>query len=206
MVVKAPKEPKPPKAPKEPKPPKEPKTPKAPKVIKPKTSLAASRKKRKRRGYASDDSSDISEFDCDDSGSYMSKSWGTTKRTRTREATAATATPDGAPGSSSGAAAATTTATGAEEEEEEYYEEEEEVDALNPLPGFIDPISLEVVEKPAISKYGHVMGYDSWIRCLLQDGTAKNICPFSKKPLTKRDLTILTFENFDEFRDKIVNM
>ncbi|KAL9549278.1 hypothetical protein MBANPS3_005272 [Mucor bainieri] len=27
------------------------------------------------------------------------------------------------------------------------------------LPGFIDPITLDQVEKPAISKYGHIMGY-----------------------------------------------
>ncbi|KAF9999883.1 hypothetical protein BGZ80_006472, partial [Entomortierella chlamydospora] len=189
VVVKTPKEPKAPKAPKAPKEPKPPKAPKIPKE--PKTSVAASRNKRKRRGgYNSDDSSDISEFDCDDSGSYMAK-WSTTKRTRTRAAAA---------GASSSAVG------GGGSDQEEEYEEEEEPDALNPLPGFIDPITLEVVEKPAISKYGHVMGYDSWIRCLLQEGSAKNICPLTKKPLTKRDLTVLTFENIDEYRDKIVNM
>ncbi|KAF9164689.1 hypothetical protein BGX20_000851, partial [Mortierella sp. AD010] len=188
VVVKAPKEPKAPKAPKAPKEPKPPKAPKIPKE--PKTSVAASRNKRKRRGgYNSDDSSDISEFDCDDSGSYMAK-WSTTKRTRTRAAAAGTSS----------------SAVGGGSDQEEEYEEEEEPDALNPLPGFIDPITLEVVEKPAISKYGHVMGYDSWIRCLLQEGSAKNICPLTKKPLTKRDLTVLTFENIDEYRDKIVNM
>ncbi|KAF8937967.1 hypothetical protein EDD21DRAFT_403641 [Dissophora ornata] len=192
VAVKPPKEPKEPKAPKEPKPPKAPKEPKPPKV--PKTSVAASRNKRKRRGgYNSDDSSDISEFDCDDSGSYMAK-WSTTKRTRTRAAAATAA------GSSSSAAGA-----GSDGQEEEY-EDEEDIDAMNPLPGFIDPITLEVVEKPAISKYGHVMGYDSWIRCLLQEGSTKNICPLTKKPLTKRDLTVLTFENIEEYRDKIVNM
>ncbi|KAF9357137.1 hypothetical protein BGX26_004208 [Mortierella sp. AD094] len=190
VVVKAPKEPKAPKAPKAPKEPKPPKAPKIPKE--PKTSVAASRNKRKRRGgYNSDDSSDISEFDCDDSGSYMAK-WSTTKRTRTRAAAA---------GASSSAVGG-----GGGSDQEEEYEEEDETDALNPLPGFIDPITLEVIEKPAISKYGHVMGYDSWIRCLLQEGSAKNICPLTKKPLTKRDLTVLTFENIDEYRDKIVNM
>ncbi|KAF9187993.1 hypothetical protein BGZ51_000929 [Haplosporangium sp. Z 767] len=194
IVLKAPKEPKAPKAPKEPKPPKAPKEPKPARV--PKTSAAASRNKRKRRGYNSDDSSDISEFDCDDSGSYMAK-WSTTKRTRTRAAAIAAA------GSSTAAAGAGGSDGGLDDEE---GEEEEDMDALNPLPGFIDPITLEVVEKPAISKYGHVMGYDSWIRCLLQDGAAKNICPLTKKPLTKRDLTILTFENIEEYRDKIVNM
>ncbi|KAF9900706.1 hypothetical protein BX616_002523 [Lobosporangium transversale] len=192
-VLKPPKEPKASKAPKESKPPKEPKAPKAPKVPRePKTSAAASRNKRKRRSlYNDDDSSDISEFDCDDSGSYMAK-WSTTKRTRTRAANAANGSPSGAGGSDGG--------------QEEEIEGEEDEDALNPLPKFIDPITLEVVEKPAISKYGHVMGYDSWIRCLLQDGAAKNICPLTKKPLTKRDLTILTFENIEEYRDKIVNM
>ncbi|KAF8974921.1 hypothetical protein BGZ46_009593 [Entomortierella lignicola] len=192
VVVKAPKEPKAPKAPKAPKEPKPPKAPKIPKE--PKTSVAASRNKRKRRGgYNSDDSSDISEFDCDDSGSYMAK-WSTTKRTRTRVAAAG------------GSSSAVGGGGGSDDGQEEEDEEEDGSDVLNPLPGFIDPITLEVVEKPAISKYGHVMGYDSWIRCLLQEGSAKNICPLTKKPLTKRDLTILTFENIEEFRDKIVNM
>lgn len=213
VVVKPPREPKPPKEPKAPKVPKAPKEPKPPKPVKePKTSAAASRKKRKRRGgYNSDDSSDISEFDCDDSGSYMAK-WSTTKRTRTRVAAAAAAT---ASGEGSFSTAGTSAAAGAGgsgsgsaavSDEEEEYESEEDIDALNPLPGFIDPITLEVVEKPAISKYGHVMGYDSWIRCLLQEGSTKNICPLTKKPLTKRDVTVLTFENIEEYRDKIVNM
>ncbi|KAF8935396.1 hypothetical protein BGZ47_009965 [Haplosporangium gracile] len=205
VVVKAPKEPKPPKAPKAPKIPKEPKLPKPGKVPKapkePKTSAAASRNKRKRRGYNSDDSSDISEFDCDDSGSYMAK-WSTTKRTRTRAAAiAAESATNGGEGSSSPGGVGSE--NGAEDEE---YDDADEVDPTNPLPGFIDPITLEVVEKPAISKYGHVMGYDSWLRCLLQDGATRNICPISKKPMTKRDLTVLTFENIDEYRDKIVNM
>ncbi|KAF9581085.1 hypothetical protein BGW38_002026 [Lunasporangiospora selenospora] len=203
------KEPKAPKPVKEPKPPKVLKAPKVPKLPKaprePKTSLAASRKKRKRRGYASDDSSEISEFDCDNSGSYMAK-WSTTKRTRARvvaNGSSGASLPGGGDGAGEGAGEMGSGDEG--EAMEEDYEEEDE-DALNPLPGFIDPITLEVVEKPAISKHGHVMGYDSWIRCLIQEGTSKNICPLTKLPLTKRDLTILTFENIDEFRDKIVNM
>ncbi|KAJ3135377.1 hypothetical protein HK100_002820 [Physocladia obscura] len=66
---------------------------------------------------------------------------------------------------------------------------------LNPLPGMIDPITLEPIVKPAISPYGHVVGYDAWVSCL----TTK-ICPFTKKPLTRRDLVVLTLENIDEFR------
>jgi hypothetical protein len=43
------------------------------------------------------------------------------------------------------------------QEEEESEEEESNLD--NPLPGFLDPITLDEVVKPAISTYGHVMGY-----------------------------------------------
>ncbi|PVU95956.1 hypothetical protein BB561_001485 [Smittium simulii] len=75
----------------------------------------------------------------------------------------------------------------------------------NPLPDFLDPITLEKVTKPAISRYGHVMNYDSWIRCLMfpNEGSQKNICPLTKKPLTKRELVILTFDNIEEYRSKI---
>ncbi|CDH56948.1 ubox domain containing protein [Lichtheimia corymbifera JMRC:FSU:9682] len=76
----------------------------------------------------------------------------------------------------------------------------------NPLPGFIDPITLTEVVKPAISKYGHVMGYDSWVRCLTRWEGKQNICPLTKKPLTKRDLVILDFDNIEEYRSRIVNL
>ncbi len=36
------------------------------------------------------------------------------------------------------------------------------IDAENPLPGFIDPITLEPVVTPAISAHGHVMGLATW--------------------------------------------
>ncbi|KAK4513904.1 Phosphomannomutase 1 [Mucor velutinosus] len=74
----------------------------------------------------------------------------------------------------------------------------------NPLPGFIDPITLDEVIKPAISTYGHVMGYDSWVRCLTNWEGKKNICPLTKKPLSKRDLTVLTPDNIEAYRDKII--
>lgn len=75
----------------------------------------------------------------------------------------------------------------------------------NPLPDLIDPITLEPVERPAISPYGHVMGYDSWLKCLIGDVPCKNKCPLTKKPLSKRDLVILTNENIESYRSKIVN-
>ena len=39
------------------------------------------------------------------------------------------------------------------------------VDESNPLPDFIDPITLDPVIAPAISPYGHVMGIATWKVC-----------------------------------------
>lgn len=83
-----------------------------------------------------------------------------------------------------------------------HFNEQQAFD--NPLPNFIDPISLEPVVRPAISPYGHVMSYESWIRCLNQPGEHKNICPLTKKPLKKRELILLTFDNIDAYRNKII--
>lgn len=38
----------------------------------------------------------------------------------------------------------------------------EYVDENNPIPGWIDPITLEPCANPAISPYGHVMGMATW--------------------------------------------
>ncbi|KAJ2761355.1 hypothetical protein H4S06_001248 [Coemansia sp. BCRC 34490] len=82
------------------------------------------------------------------------------------------------------------------------------VDPDNPLPELIDPITLEPVAKPAISPYGHVMDYNSWVRCLMfpPEGSQRNVCPLTKKPLSKRDLVVLTYDNIEQYRDKIVNL
>ena len=34
---------------------------------------------------------------------------------------------------------------------------------------------------------------------------AKDICPFTRKPVTRRNLVKLTPENIEEFKDKIIN-
>ncbi|ORX81632.1 hypothetical protein K493DRAFT_308021 [Basidiobolus meristosporus CBS 931.73] len=145
------------------------------------------RTKRKRRGFYGSDDDDESEesdnFGGDDSGVLGYASWNTTRRTRSRNAGAGEEP---------------------QEESEEAEEEEDEHDPDNPLPGFVDPITLDEVVKPAISPYGHVMGYENWVRCLTSEAK-RNICPLTKKPLSKRDLVILTHENIAEYRDKIVN-
>lgn len=78
---------------------------------------------------------------------------------------------------------------------------------LNPLPGLIDPITLQEVIKPAMSPTGHVMSYDTWIRCLHYpaDGP-KNVCPLTKQRLTKRQLIILTIDNIEQYRHRIINL
>jgi hypothetical protein len=74
----------------------------------------------------------------------------------------------------------------------------------NPLPGFIDAITQTEVVRPAISPYGHVLSYDTWLKCLL-NGDRKNTCPLTNQPLHKRQLIFLTFENIEIYRDKIIN-
>eukprot|EP01137_Pigoraptor_chileana_P035033 Opistho-2@28467 len=71
--------------------------------------------------------------------------------------------------------------------------------AVNPLPGRTDPITLEEVVVPTISPSGHVMSYSSWLQCLAQGG----VCPVTKQPVNKKDLVILTMDNIDQYRDKI---
>jgi len=74
----------------------------------------------------------------------------------------------------------------------------------NPLPGFVDPITLDEVIQPAMSPWGHVMSYMTWSQCLSAD--PKNICPFTKKPLKKRELVILTWTNIAQYRERIQNI
>jgi hypothetical protein len=49
------------------------------------------------------------------------------------------------------------------------------VDADNPLPARLDPITLEPVVSPAISPYGHVMGAATW-RVRHASGSAFRSC------------------------------
>ena len=72
----------------------------------------------------------------------------------------------------------------------------------NPLPDFIDAITQTEVIRPAISPYGHVLSYDTWLKCLL-NGDRKNTCPLTNQPLHKRQLIFLTVENVEMYRDRI---
>ncbi|KAJ1973963.1 hypothetical protein H4R35_003843 [Dimargaris xerosporica] len=187
--------------------------------------------KRKRRKYGRYDSSD----DDNDGLGYQDDSsdedyagptragWNTTKRTRVRphptdtlvyrgsSVTSGSSDVERAAGNgdtTNGFDLSTLVANGLPDSDlQAVMDEDEDMfhDPENPLPGFTDPITLEPVVKPAISPYGHVMGYESWVRCVTSEAT-RNICPLTKKPLSKRDLVVLTHDNIAEYKDKIVNL
>ena len=79
---------------------------------------------------------------------------------------------------------------------------EADVDDENPIPEFIDPITLESVINPGISPYGHVMGMATWRAVLSEQGSQ---CPFTKQELSFIHIKKLTKTNIESFRDKIVN-
>lgn len=72
------------------------------------------------------------------------------------------------------------------------------------LPGLRCPMTFEPIHDPAISPYGHVMSYDTWLRVLGRK--PKNTCPFTKQTLTRRSLVKLTSENVEEYKSKIVDV
>jgi hypothetical protein len=72
----------------------------------------------------------------------------------------------------------------------------------NPLPDMRDAITQEELLQPAISPYGHVLSYATWMTILMKD--PKNTCPFTKQPLKKRDLVVLSWDNISDYQDKII--
>lgn len=82
---------------------------------------------------------------------------------------------------------------------------EQTVDEDNPMPDFVDIMTGMPVSKPAISPYGHVLGYETWTM-LIRTSKAKNMCPFTMQKLTRRSLVKLTKDNYDEYKDQIVNI
>jgi hypothetical protein len=68
--------------------------------------------------------------------------------------------------------------------------------------GLLDPVTLEPVVNPAISPAGHVMGLATWKAVLAESGR----CPFTKASLRADMLTVLTANNIDKYRGRIVAM
>jgi hypothetical protein len=74
--------------------------------------------------------------------------------------------------------------------------------ARNPIPGAVDFITGEVMRVPAMSPDGYVLDYQTWLDSLAE----KSVNPFTQNHLTKRQLVILTTENYAEYAHKIVNL
>jgi len=79
------------------------------------------------------------------------------------------------------------------------------VDDDNPMGDFVDIMTGTAVVRPAISPYGHVLGYETWTM-LLRTSKHKDLCPFTMQRLTRRSLVKLTKDNYDEFKHKIKNI
>jgi len=71
----------------------------------------------------------------------------------------------------------------------------------NPIPGWIDQITGEEIKVPAISPDGTLLDYKTWLQTLKSSSED----PFTKKPITKRQLTIISCENWDDFKDQIID-
>merc|ERR1712129_82980 len=82
---------------------------------------------------------------------------------------------------------------------------EAKIDEDNPMADFVDIMTGMEVEKPAISPYGHVLGYETWTM-LLRTSKHKNVCPFTMQKLTRRSLVKLTKANYEEYKGQIKNI
>jgi len=85
------------------------------------------------------------------------------------------------------------------------------------LVGFRDPMTGDKVDDLAISPFGHIMSYESWIKVLQpsfqekeedHDAAIKkkvNTCPFTGQKLSRRELVRINKNNIEEYREKIKN-
>jgi hypothetical protein len=79
----------------------------------------------------------------------------------------------------------------------------DEAKFLNPLPGAIDPVTNAPMTMPALSPDGYVCDYTTWMRIFAET----KVNPFTQRPIrSKRELVVLTIDNFPQYRDRIVNL
>lgn len=79
---------------------------------------------------------------------------------------------------------------------------QEKYASRNPIPGYIDQITTQPMMVPTLSPDYFVLDYSTWIALL----SYEKYNPFTKTPMSEKDLIILTEENFKEYRTKIVNL
>ena len=85
---------------------------------------------------------------------------------------------------------------------EEHLSLYERLARENPLKGAIDGITKEEIRVPALSPDGYLLDYNTWLKVITQTGKD----PYTTHQLTKRSLTILNYDNIDQYRDKIKNL
>jgi hypothetical protein len=79
----------------------------------------------------------------------------------------------------------------------------DEAKFLNPLPGVIDPVTNDPMTMPALSPDGYVCDYSTWLRILAET----KVNPFTQRAIrSKRELIVLTVDNFPQYRDRIINL
>jgi len=72
----------------------------------------------------------------------------------------------------------------------------------NPITGCVDPMTCEPMIIPTLSPDGYVLDYTTWIKLIAEI----KINPYTQQPLTtKRQLTILTFDNLPYLKPQIKN-
>jgi hypothetical protein len=69
----------------------------------------------------------------------------------------------------------------------------------NPLPEYIDPITMLPVVAPMMSPAGIVLGKETWLFSL----AGKSQCPLTKQPCTFAELTLLTKLNIERLRSRL---
>ncbi|KAK9799422.1 hypothetical protein WJX73_008139 [Symbiochloris irregularis] len=75
-----------------------------------------------------------------------------------------------------------------------------EVDEDNPLPGRLDPITLQAMRRPAVSPWGHVLGMATWAAVLADS----HRCPFTQQPLQREQVILLTHNNIGRFQSRLI--
>ena len=78
-----------------------------------------------------------------------------------------------------------------------------ELESVNPLPGYLDQLTLKPMRLATLSPDGYVLDYDTWIKLLKE----QKVNPFTQNKIkTQRELIILTQDNFNQYKDMIVNL
>ena len=78
---------------------------------------------------------------------------------------------------------------------------------LNPLKGYVDEFSGKPIKRPMICQHGYVLDYDTWYNIIYGNNISNHQHPYTGERLgSMTALTQLTVENFDQYKDHIINL